>query len=93
MHIAWHNSVHLVATISQSVNLVPLYFETHESLRTKPVCGWFIIEEGGGTAHGGYACHYSWERAILCKMVCHTTHKAAVLLPLVVIHSLGHPDT
>ena len=33
MHVAGHNCVHLVATISQSINLMLLYFETYESLR------------------------------------------------------------
>ena len=64
MHIAWHNSVQLAATISQSINLLLLYFETHQSLRTKPVCGWSIIKEGGGAPHGGYVCHYSCYRLL-----------------------------
>ena len=32
------NHVHLTATVSQSINIMPLYFETHKSLRTRPVC-------------------------------------------------------
>ena len=63
-HVAEHNSFHLAATISQSINFIPLYFETYESLRTKPVCGWSIIEEGGGAACGGYAHNYSCERFV-----------------------------
>ena len=62
MQVARCNHVHLAATISQSINLTPLYFETHESLGTKQVWGWSIIEESGGVAHSGYVSHYSWER-------------------------------
>ena len=58
-HIARHNSVHLAAAIRQSINLMPLHFETHKSLRTKPVHGWSVSREGGGVACGGYMRRYS----------------------------------
>ena len=73
-HIAGHNSVHLAATISQRNNLMPLHFETHESLWTKPVHGWSVSKEGGGAACGGYTRHYFcggfvWAGAFFCGLV------------------------
>ena len=61
-HLAFMMDGDPAQSSSQSINLMPLYFETHKSLRTKPVCSWSIIKEGGGPAHSGYACHYSCKR-------------------------------